>query len=110
MVITFTDASMYAASMAQRNGYKRQFRIGGSDTLHLRDEHGSGLKPIFPDQDWFGLQFFSSPIFWPHPIFWACMCVAKNILPSMAKALLGLFCYSNYILLFIYTVTLSSYY
>ena len=30
-VIAFTDASMYAISMAQRNGQKRRFRTEGSD-------------------------------------------------------------------------------
>jgi len=34
-VIAFTDANMYATSMAQRKRYKRRFRIEGSDSLHL---------------------------------------------------------------------------
>jgi len=34
-VIAFADANIYATSMAQRNSWKRLFRIEGSDSLHL---------------------------------------------------------------------------
>ena len=35
MVTAFTDANAYAASMTQRNREDQQFRIEGSDSLHL---------------------------------------------------------------------------
>ena len=34
-VIPVTDTNMCVTSMAQRNGYKRRFRVEGSDSLHL---------------------------------------------------------------------------